>query len=213
MAGHSSLRDGTACHDAASFQDNAGEYGRLRPVTLADLPVLQAIYRHHVLTGTASFEEVPPELAEFTARFEAIKARHLPYLCAEIATGATLRGDDGAHWQIAGYAYAGPYRTRSAYRFTVENSIYLDPAFAGRGIGKRLLTRLIADCEALKLCQMVAVIGDSENKASIALHRALGFREVGTLARVGFKFGRWVDSVLMQRALDGGTGAETSERT
>jgi phosphinothricin acetyltransferase len=191
------------------FHDHTGAFCRLRPVSDEDLPALQAIYRWHVLHGTASFEETPPELAEFAARFAAIRSRNLPYVCVEAVTGQE-RGRDQAPGRalpgrIAGYAYAGPYRPRSAYRFTVENSIYLDPSFAGRGIGRRLLERLIADCERLGMRQMVAVIGDSDNVASIALHHALGFRQVGVLTKVGFKFGRWVDSVLMQRELGDGT--------
>lgn len=148
-----------------------------------------AIYRHHVLHGLASFEEVPPDEAEIRARFEAVRKAGLPYLVYE---------EEG---QILGYAYAGPYRTRSAYRFTVENSVYVRDGYGGRGIGRALLTALIERCAAGPWKQMVAVIGDSENHASIGLHRALGFRMVGTLEKVGFKFDRWVDSVLMQRAL------------
>lgn len=187
------------------FHDRTGAFCRLRPVSAEDLPALQAIYRWHVLHGAASFEETPPDLAEFSARFEAIRSRGLPYVCVETVIGpdqgpAQAAGGASAT-RIAGYAYAGPYRPRSAYRFTVENSIYLDPAFAGRGIGRSLLERLITDCAGLGMRQMVAVIGDSDNAASIALHSALGFRQVGVLTKVGFKFGRWVDSVLMQRDL------------
>jgi len=148
-----------------------------------------AIYRHHVLHGLASFEEVPPDEAEIRARFEAVRKAGLPYIVYE---------EEG---QILGYAYAGPYRTRSAYRFTVENSVYVREGYGGRGIGRALLTALIERCAAGPWKQMVAVIGDSENHTSIGLHRALGFRMVGTLEKVGFKFDRWVDSVLMQRAL------------
>ncbi|MDY0884920.1 N-acetyltransferase family protein [Dongia soli] len=187
------------------FHDRRGAFCRVRSVTAADLPALQAIYRWHVLHGIASFEETPPDLAEFSARFEAIRSRGLPYLCVDVSPRQEGAPPDERASRIAGYAYAGPYRSRSAYRFTVENSIYLDPAYAGRGIGRGLLQPLIADCAALGMRQMVAVIGDSENAASIALHRALGFRQVGVLTKVGFKFGRWVDSVLMQRALGDGT--------
>ena len=148
-----------------------------------------AIYRHHVLHGLASFEEVPPDEAEIRARFEAVRKAGLPYIVYE---------EEG---QILGYAYAGPYRTRSAYRFTVENSVYVREGYGGRGIGRALLTALIERCAAGPWKQMVAVIGDSENHASIGLHRALGFRMVGTLEKVGYKFNRWVDTVLMQRAL------------
>ncbi|TDQ84459.1 phosphinothricin acetyltransferase [Dongia mobilis] len=171
----------------------------LRPALAADLPAIQAIYAHHVLTGSASFEELPPDVAEMTRRWQAIQAAGLPYLVAEDQFGA------GAG--IAGYAYAGPYRPRAAYRFTVEDSIYLAPQAQGRGIGRALLARIIDDATALGLRQMIAVIGDSANQASVGLHRALGFDSVGTFRAVGFKFGRWVDSVLMQRAL--GAGATT----
>jgi phosphinothricin acetyltransferase len=171
----------------------------LRPAIATDLPAIQAIYAHHVLNGAASFEEVPPDIAEITRRWQAIRGAGLPYLVAE-----TAAGDDGG---IVGYAYAGPYRPRAAYRFTVEDSIYLAPLAQGRGIGRALLARIIDDCTAIGLRQMIAVIGDSANQASIGLHRALGFDSVGTFRAVGFKFGRWVDSVLMQRAL--GPGAST----
>jgi phosphinothricin acetyltransferase len=161
----------------------------LRSATSADLPAITAIYRQHVLTGTASFEEVPPAESEMAARMSAIQDRGLPYLAIEVAG------------EVAGYAYAGPYRTRSAYRFTVEDSIYLDPRHQGKGLGRLLLQQLIADCRARDLREIVAVIGDSANLPSIGLHRRLGFSDVGILRRVGFKFGRWVDSVLMQRSL------------
>lgn len=167
---------------------------RIRPSTAADLSEIQAIYAHHVLHGLASFEEEPPTATTLAQRRAEILERHLPYLVAD-------RGGE-----IVGYAYAGPYRTRSAYRFAVENSVYVKPGLQRGGIGAKLLTRLIADCESLGLRQMVAVIGDSANHPSIGLHAALGFRQIGILEAVGFKFGRWVDSVLMQRALGpGGT--------
>ncbi|HVJ31727.1 MAG TPA: GNAT family N-acetyltransferase [Terriglobia bacterium] len=167
----------------------------IRPATPADVSAITAIYRHHVLTGTASFEEEPPSEADMANRLAAILERHLPYLCLETADPATGRR------RIAGYAYAGPYRPRSAYRFTVEDSIYVAPDATGRGHGRALLERLIADCRALKLREIIAVIGDSANSASIGLHRQAGFRDVGTLRQVGFKFGRWLDSVLMQLSL------------
>ncbi|MET1028403.1 MAG: N-acetyltransferase family protein [Dongiaceae bacterium] len=163
----------------------------LRPVAEDDLPAIQRIYRRHVLEGTASFEEEPPDIDEMAARLAAIRQRGLPYIVAEPAAGGTL----------AGYAYASPYRSRSAYRFTVEDSIYLDPAFAGRGIGRALLTRLLADCAAIGMRQVVAVIGGVDNLASVRLHAALGFRQVGVLEGVGCKFGRSLNTVLMQRAL------------
>lgn len=157
-----------------------------------DLPQVQKIYAHHVLNGLASFEETPPDLAEMTRRFEATLARGLPYLAAEAGT------------EILGYAYVGPYRPRPAYRFSVENSVYVAPGLEGRGVGRALLEELIARCTALGLRQMIAVVGDSGHLPSIAFHESLGFTRVGTLRAVGFKFGRWVDSVILQRALGGG---------
>jgi len=167
----------------------------IRPVTTNDIDAITAIYRHHVLTGTASFEEVPPDAADMAARFAAIQERGLPYLCLEDA----LEPDSPP--RLLGYAYAGPYRPRTAYRFTVEDSIYLAPEAAGRGYGKLLLARLIEECRARELREIVAVIGDSGNHASIGLHRRLGFRDVGILRQVGLKFGRWLDTVLMQLTL------------
>jgi phosphinothricin acetyltransferase len=161
----------------------------LRAATLADLPAIQAIYAHHVLHGLASFEIEPPSVAELRRRFDAITGGGYPYLVA---------GDGET---VIGYAYASVYRTRPAYRYTVEDSVYVSPAHIGRGIGRQLLTRLIDDCERRGYRQMLAVIGDSANAASIELHRACGFRHSGTLRSVGLKFGRWVDSVIMQREL------------
>lgn len=166
---------------------------RLRDATETDMAAVQRIYAHHVLHGSASFEEVPPSLDEMLARRAAVLALGLPYLVAEL---------DG---KVAGYGYAGPYRPRPAYRYTVENSIYVADGMAGRGIGRHLLAALIERCEAGPWRQMIAVIGDSGNAASIALHERLGFRHAGTLRAVGFKFGRWIDSVLMQRPLGDGS--------
>jgi L-amino acid N-acyltransferase YncA len=165
----------------------------VRPSADADLAAIAAIYAHHVTTGLASFEETPPDLAELGRRREAVLAAGLPWLVAVDASGAVL-----------GYAYAGLYRPRSAYRYTVEDSIYVAPGRTGRGIGRALLSALIEDATAKGYRQMVAVIGDSANAASISVHRACGFREAGRLEGVGFKFGRWVDSVLMQRPLGAG---------
>ena len=159
-----------------------------------DMAQVQAIYAHHVLHGTASFEEAAPPLAEMQRRRADVLARGLPYLVAEIGG------------RVAGYSYATPYRTRSAYRYSIENSVYVDHARHRTGIGRALLIALIARCEQGDWRQMIAVIGDSAHTASINLHAGLGFRNVGTLEAVGFKFGRWLDSVLMQRAL--GKGAE-----
>ena len=159
-----------------------------------DVPAIQSIYAHHVLHGLASFEEVPPDVQEMVRRREEVLGRCLPYLVATI---------DGA---VAGYAYASPYRTRSAYRYTLEDSVYIAHDQVGRGIGRTLLGALIPLCEAAGYRQIVAVIGDSGNAASIGLHAAFGFAHVGSLPSVGFKLGRWVDSVLMQRALGSGDG-------
>ena len=154
-----------------------------------DMGKVQAIYAHHVLHGAASFEEDPPSLAEMQRRRADVLARELPYLVAEIGG------------KVAGYSYASPYRARRAYRFTIENSVYVDPARPRAGVGRALLAALIDRCEQGDWRQMIAVIGDSANAASIGLHAALGFRHAGALHAVGFKFGRWIDSVLMQRAL------------
>jgi L-amino acid N-acyltransferase YncA len=164
----------------------------VREAAPADLPGIAAIYAHHVRTGFASFETEPPDLAEMTARFEAVREKGFPYLACEI---------DG---RLSGYAYATLYRLRPAYRFTLEDSVYVHPEMAGRGAGRALLAHLIERCEAIGCRQLVAVIGDSGNAASIGLHSALGFRLVGTLASIGFKHGRWVDSVLMQRPVGAG---------
>jgi phosphinothricin acetyltransferase len=167
----------------------------IRAATPDDGAAMAAIYAHHVLHGTATFEEVPPDAAEIARRLDDIACRGLPYLAAE------------ADGRLLGFAYAGPYRARSAYRFTLEDSIYLDPAATGRGLGRRLLERLIADATAAGARQLVAVIGDSGNAASIALHARLGFAHAGTLRSVGFKFGRWLDTVQMQRPLGPGDSA------
>jgi phosphinothricin acetyltransferase len=156
-----------------------------------DIAAIHAIYAHHVRHGLGSFEEVPPDAEDLGRRRADILARGLPYVVATL---------DGA---VVGYAYVGPYRTRSAYRFTLEDSVYVAAGHAGRGIGKSLLAELLRRSEGLGYRQMIAVIGDSANQGSIRLHRALGFTECGLLRSVGFKFGRWVDSVLMQRPLGG----------
>lgn len=164
----------------------------VRDAVETDLAAIQAIYAHHVLHGLASFETVPPDLQEMARRRRDILDRGLPYRIASI---------DG---RLVGYAYAGPYRTRPAYRFTLEDSVYVAADAVGRGIGRRLLGDLIEICGGLGYRQMVAVIGDSANRPSIGLHERLGFRQIGILPSIGFKFGRWVDSVLMQRALGEG---------
>ena len=171
-----------------------GEDLSLRPATVADAPALAAVYGDACLHGVGTFEEVPPGVNEMAARLAAALDRGLPYVLAEI-------GD-----QIAGFAYAAPFRLRAAYRFTVEDSVYIHPDFKGRGVGRALLTRVLADCEALGLRQVIAVIGGSDNVGSISLHRALGFEMQGVMTGVGFKFGRWLDIVMMQRSLNGGAG-------
>lgn len=164
----------------------------LRPAAAADLAAIQAIYAVYVAESTATFEETLPDLAELAQRREAIVARGLPYLVAE-AQGA-----------VAGFAYAAPFRLRTAYRYTVEDSIYVRDGMDGRGIGRTLLQAVIDACTALDYRQMIAVIGDSANARSIRLHGRLGFQPAGTLAAAGFKFGRWIDSVYMQRPLGDG---------
>ena len=164
----------------------------VRDTVESDMPRIEAIYAHHVLHGLASFEEVPPSLDEMRSRRRAVLALGLPYLAGEI---------DG---KVVGYSYAATYRTRPAYRYTIEDSVYIADGFGGKGVGTALLSELIARCEAGPWRQMLAVIGDSGNAGSIALHRNLGFSIVGTLPSVGFKFRRWVDSVLMQRPLGDG---------
>jgi phosphinothricin acetyltransferase len=160
-----------------------------------DLPQIERIYAHHVLHGAASFEEKPPSCEELAVRRRDVLMRGLPYLVAE--------------WEgrVIGYSYAAPYRTRAAYRYTLENSIYIANDLTGRGVGHPLLARLIERCEAAGYRQMIAVIGDSANNASITLHRRLGFDRIGVLPSVGWKFGRWVDSVLMSRRLGPGDRA------
>jgi L-amino acid N-acyltransferase YncA len=161
----------------------------IRPSTPADIPAIAAIYGHHVRHGTGSFEIDPPEEKEMARRWQDIADRSLPWLVAE---------QDGV---VTGYAYAGPYRPRPAYRFTVEDSVYVHPEHAGKGTGALLLPALIEACRAKGLRQMIAVIGDSGNTASLKLHERFGFRHVGTLQNVGFKFDRWLDTVFMQREL------------
>jgi L-amino acid N-acyltransferase YncA len=171
----------------------------IRAATAADLPSITDIYAHAVRFGTATFELEPPDLAEMTRRFNALVDGGFPYLVAVVADS------------VVGYAYAGAYRPRPAYRFTVENSVYLQPATHRRGIGLQLLQRLISECEARGYRQMIAVIGDSANAASIGVHSRCGFQMIGTHPNVGFKFGRWLDTVMMQRALGEGAASVPSD--
>ncbi len=164
----------------------------IRAATQDDAPALAAIYGDACLNGVGTFEEVPPEPAEMAQRLAAVQARSLPYVVAEI---------DGA---VVGLAYAAPFRLRAAYRYLVEDSVYVAPEAKGLGVGRAVLSRVIDDCEALGLRQMMAVIGGSDNAGSIGLHTAMGFRRQGVMEAVGFKFGRWMDIVLMQRPLNAG---------
>jgi L-amino acid N-acyltransferase YncA len=164
----------------------------IRAAIEADAAALAAIYGHHVLHGFGTFEEVPPAPGEMDQRRRAIVEHGLPYLVAEEAR------------RLLGYAYAAPFRARAAYRYTVEDSVYIAPDAADRGVGRAVLTAVLAACEAMGLRQALAVIGDSENAASIGLHRALGFEHAGVGKNVGFKHGRWVDIVWMQKTLNDG---------
>jgi len=168
----------------------------VRPATAADCAAIQAIYAHHVLHGLASFEETPPSVQEMRGRFDEVTARGLPYLAAE---------DSG---EVLGYGYCTPYRSRSAYRHTLEDSVYVREGKHRTGIGKAILAVLIARCEELGYRQLIAVIGDSAQAPSIGLHASMGFLRAGTLRSVGFKFGRWVDTVIMQRPLGRGDGIQ-----
>ncbi|HEY2020888.1 N-acetyltransferase family protein [Paraburkholderia sp.] len=167
----------------------------IRDASEADLPAIQAIYSHHVLTGVASFEEAPPSVDDLRARLAAVRGHGLPYLVAQI---------DGV---VAGYCYATPYRPRAAYRHTIEDSIYVSDAYRGRGVGRVLLQALIERCESGPWRQMIAVIADGGQGGSLSLHSQLGFELTGTLKAVGYKHGRWLDTTLMQRTL--GRGASS----
>ncbi len=164
----------------------------VRPAAPQDLPAIQSIYAHHVMLGLASFEEEAPPLEEMKRRHEEVSRQGLPYLVAE---------EKG---EVLGYGYCTLYRSRSAYRYTLEDSIYVKQGSQGKGVGKAVLAELIARCTALDYRQIIAVIGDSANAGSIALHASLGFVRAGVLRSTGFKFGRWVDSVYMQLPLGAG---------
>ena len=164
----------------------------VRASTTEDATALAEIYGHHVLNGFGTFEEVPPSVQDMAARRQAIVERGLPYLVAE---------DAG---RVLGFAYAGPFRPRAAYRYTVEDSVYVAPGAIGRGVGKAMLSAVLRDCEAFGVRQVVAVIGDSQNAGSIALHSGLGFEHAGVGRSLGWKHGRWVDIVWMRKPLNGG---------
>ena len=168
---------------------------QVRPATESDAAAVAAIYGHHVLHGFGTFEEVPPGAEEIAGRIAAVQGRGLPYLVAEEA-GAVI-----------GFAYAAPFRPRAAYRYTVEDSVYIAPEAIGKGVGKALVAEVIRLCEGLGMRQMMAVIGDTGNAGSIGLHRSLGFEEAGVGRSLGYKHGRWVDIVWMQRALNAGDTA------
>ena len=169
---------------------------QLRPSLPADLPAITAIYAHHVLHGTGTFELEAPDEAEMARRHADVTGKGLPWLVAE---------DQGT---VLGYAYANHFRPRRAYRFCLEDSIYLAPAAQGRGVGRLLLAELMARCEALGARQMLAVIGDAANAGSIGVHRTLGFEHTGVLKASGWKFGRWLDVILMQKALGPGASSD-----
>jgi L-amino acid N-acyltransferase YncA len=164
----------------------------IRPAVLSDIPEIQAIYAHHVLHGAGTFEETPPSIEEMTSRFHAITGRGWSYIAATDETG------------VVGYAYFSQLRDRSAYRYSAEDSIYVRDDVRGQGVGKALVARLLDEAEQCGFRQMFAVIGDSDNVGSIGVHASLGFQRVGLLRASGFKFGRWVDTVYMQRALGRG---------
>lgn len=164
----------------------------VRAAVLDDFPSIATIYAHHVLHGLGTFETVPPEPGEMVARWRAVDAAGLPWLVANIGG------------RVAGYACARPWNPRAAYRHSVEDSVYVARAMQGQGVGRALLQALITDCEARRLHRMLAQIGDRDNAASIRLHAGMGFKRVGILEEVGHKFERWVDVVIMQRALEGG---------
>jgi L-amino acid N-acyltransferase YncA len=161
----------------------------LRPAVASDIAAITLIYAHHVIHGTGTFETEPPDETEMARRWSEVQARGLPWLVA---------GESGA---VGGYAYAAPYRSRMAYRHTVEDSIYVRVDLLGTGLGKLLMPALITATQACGMHQMIAIIGDSANQSSISLHRRFGFRDAGLLKEVGFKFGRWLDTVFMQRSL------------
>lgn len=168
----------------------------IRPRTDADMPAITQIYAHHVLNGASSWELSPPDVAEMTKRAHALESGNFPYFVAEV---------DGV---IAGYTYAGAYRPRPAYRYTVENSVYINDQLRRGGIGTALLQQLIDACTALGFRQMIGIIGDSQNLQSIRFHEKMGFTHVGTVKNIGFKFDRWMDQVLLQRPL--GEGADSA---
>ena len=174
----------------------------IRPATRQDLAAVTAIYAHHVLNGTGTFETDPPSESEMTQRWQDVQHNGLPYLVAE---------SDG---RVLGYAYANWFKPRPAYRFSAEDSIYLHPDAVGKGLGALLLNELLVQLEALGVRQVLAVIGDSNNMGSVGVHHKLGFERIGVMSSVGWKFGRWLDVVLMQKTLgEGATSAPVKEKS
>jgi phosphinothricin acetyltransferase len=167
----------------------------VRDAVADDLLAIHSIYAHHVAHGFGTFDEAPPSVAEFAQKWSSVSDAGLPWLVA-------VDGGD-----LVGFAYAAPFRPRSGYRYTLEDTVYIRDDMRGRGVGSGLLFPLVARCERLGARQLLAVIGDSQNAGSIALHRKAGFAHMGTIKSVGFKLGRWVDVVFMQRALNGGDGS------
>jgi L-amino acid N-acyltransferase YncA len=172
---------------------NAGQQPAIRTAVPADLEQVAAIYAHYVTTSVATFEEVPPTPTDWRLRLDDLSGRKLPFLVAEAGTA------DGA---VSGYAYASPWRPKPAYRYTVEDTVYVSPAHTGRGLGSALLGALLAGCADAGARQVIAVIADTGSDASVALHRRFGFAHAGRLLGVGRKHGRWIDTVLMQRELE-----------
>lgn len=172
----------------------------LRPATSDDVAAVTAIYAHAVLHGTATYEIDPPDEAEMRARFEALRRQSYPYIVA-----------CDVHGTVAGYAYAGPFRARPAYRWSVEDSIYIDPAHKGAGLGVMLIDRLVELCEEAGFRQMIAVIGGADHTPSIRIHEKAGFSRIGVFEGSGFKFGRWIDTLLMQRRLGEGNASIPDE--
>lgn len=175
---------------------NLSSMPTIRPSTDADIPAIAAIYAHHVLTGTGTFEVDPPTVADMAARRADVLAKGLPWLVAEQAG------------EILGYAYCNWFKPRPAYRFSAEDSIYMAPHSAGRGLGRALLAELATQAQLAGVRKLIAVIGDSANAGSIGVHRSIGFRPVGVLQSCGWKFGRWLDVVIMDMSL--GTGDSTA---
>ncbi|MEV7967721.1 N-acetyltransferase family protein [Sphaerisporangium sp. NPDC088356] len=172
----------------------SNEKSLIRPAVPADLETVAAIYSHYVTGSLATFEETPPTVPDWERRLDDLAGRRLPFLIADVGG------------QVAGYAYASPWRPKPAYRHTVEDTIYLAPGWTGRGLGRALLDALLAGCASAGARQVIAVIADTGDAASAALHRRSGFTEAGRLRQVGHKHGRWVDTVLMQRELSPGAG-------